>query len=81
VLELKHDLLATDPGHPDEVLNSLIAFMAPVEAGQSGGPLVAGSGDVVGMVTAGGRNAAGVMIGFAIPIDTALSIAHQLLGH
>jgi S1-C subfamily serine protease len=80
VLELKHDLLATDPGHPDEVLNSLIAFMAPVEAGQSGGPLVDGSGDVVGMVTAGGPNAAGVMIGFAIPIDTALTIANHLLG-
>lgn len=80
VLELGHDLLAADPGHPDEVLNGLIAFMAPVESGQSGGPLVNGSGDVVGMVTAGGVNTAGVMIGYAIPIDTALSIAHQLLG-
>jgi S1-C subfamily serine protease len=79
-LELSHDLLAADPGHPDEVLNGLIAFLAPVEAGQSGGPLVDGSGDVVGMVTAGGVNAAGMMIGYAIPIDTALAIAHHLLG-
>lgn len=80
VLELGHDLVAGDPGHPNEVLNGLVAFAAPVEAGDSGGPLVDGSGDVVGMVTAGGLNAAGVMIGYAIPIDTALSIAHQLLG-
>ena len=81
VLELNHNLLAADPGHPDEVLKGLIAFMAPVEAGQSGGPLVDGSGDVVGMVTAGGLNTAGIMIGYAIPIDTALTIANHLLGH
>jgi len=80
VIDLNHTLRAVDPGHPDEVLNNLIAFVAPVEAGDSGGPLVDSAGDVVGMVTAGGLDTAGVMVGYAIPIDTALSIAHQLIG-
>ncbi|MBV9252804.1 MAG: serine protease, partial [Actinobacteria bacterium] len=80
VIDLNHTLRAADPGHPDELLTNLIAFVGPVEAGDSGGPLVDSAGDVVGMVTAGGLDAAGVMVGYAIPIDTALSIAHRLIG-
>ncbi|MBV8959176.1 MAG: serine protease [Actinobacteria bacterium] len=80
VIDLNHTLRAADPGHPDELLSNLIAFVGPVEAGDSGGPLVDSAGDVVGMVTAGGLDAAGVMVGYAIPIDTALSIAHRLIG-
>jgi S1-C subfamily serine protease len=78
VVELGHTLEAANPGHPNEVLTNLIAFVAPVEAGDSGGPLINGAGDVVGMVTAGGLDPAGVMIGYAIPIQTALDIANQL---
>ena len=80
VVELGHTLEAANPGHPNEILTDLIAFVAPVEAGDSGGPLIDATGDVVGMVTAGGPDDAGVMIGYAIPIQTALDIARHFLG-
>lgn len=54
---------------------------APLSPGNSGGPLVNSSGQVIAMNTAaatgsGGQNASN--IGFAIPINEALSIASQI---
>lgn len=66
-------------GSSDE-LNGLIEFAAPVRAGDSGGPVVNGAGQVVGITTAasvsyrmgpGGK-------GFAIPINDAMSVANQI---
>jgi serine protease Do len=66
-------------GSSDE-LNGLIEFAAPVRAGDSGGPVVNGAGQVVGITTAasvnyqlgpGGK-------GFAIPINDAMGIAGQI---
>lgn len=66
-------------GSSDE-LNGLIEFAAPVRAGDSGGPVVNGAGQVVGITTAasvnyqlgpGGK-------GFAIPINDAIGIAGQI---
>ncbi|MGV0743040.1 S1C family serine protease [Mycolicibacterium sp. XJ870] len=66
-------------GSTDE-LNGLIEFAAPVRAGDSGGPVVNGAGQVVGMTTAasvnfrmgpGGK-------GFAIPINDAMGVAGQI---
>ncbi len=66
-------------GSKDE-LTGLIEFAAPVVAGDSGGPVVNGAGQVVGVTTAasvnfrmgpGGK-------GFAIPIDDAMAIANQI---
>lgn len=66
-------------GSSDE-LTGLIEFAAPVIAGDSGGPVVNGAGQVVGITTAasvnfrmgpGGK-------GFAIPINDAMATANQI---
>lgn len=66
-------------GTSDE-LTGLIEFAAPVRAGDSGGPVVNGAGQVVGITTAasvnfrmgpGGK-------GFAIPINDAMAVANQI---
>jgi S1-C subfamily serine protease len=66
-------------GTADE-LNGLLEFAAPVRAGDSGGPVVNGAGQVVGVTTAasvnfrmgpGGK-------GFAIPINDAMGVAGQI---
>jgi serine protease Do len=66
-------------GTSDE-LTGLIEFAAPVRAGDSGGPVVNGAGQVVGVTTAasvnfrmgpGGK-------GFAIPINDAIGVANQI---
>ncbi|MCT7661667.1 S1C family serine protease [Mycobacterium deserti] len=66
-------------GSTDE-LSGLIEFAAPVVAGDSGGPVVNGVGQVVGITTAASVNfrlgPGGE--GFAIPINDALAIANQI---
>ena len=66
-------------GTSDE-LTGLIEFAAPVRAGDSGGPVVNGAGQVVGITTAasvnfrmgpGGK-------GFAIPINDAMGVVGQI---
>ena len=66
-----------------ETLHGTIQTNADIQPGDSGGPLASSAG-VIGMDTAG--NAAGDMrgpaAGFAIPINTALSVARQIAaGH
>ena len=61
-----------------ETLHGMIQANADIVAGDSGGPL-AGPGGVIGMDTAG--NDAGSeqqTVGFAIPVNTALSVARQI---
>jgi S1-C subfamily serine protease len=61
-----------------ETLHGMIQVNAGIVAGDSGGPL-AGSGGVIGMDTAG--NDPGYQqraAGFAIPVNTALSVARQI---
>jgi S1-C subfamily serine protease len=66
-------------GSSDEI-TGLFEFAAPVRAGDSGGPVINGAGQVVGMTTAasvnfrmgpGGK-------GFAIPINDAMAVAGQI---
>ncbi len=66
-------------GSSDE-LTGLIEFAAPVVAGDSGGPVVNGAGQVVGITTAASVNfrlgPGGE--GFAIPINDAMGVAGQI---
>jgi S1-C subfamily serine protease len=64
-----------------EQLNGLIETNAGIVAGDSGGPLVNAAGKVIGMDTAasgGFQFASSGTQGFAIPINQALAIAHQI---
>jgi S1-C subfamily serine protease len=61
-----------------ETLHGMIQTNANIVAGDSGGPL-AGSGGVIGMDTAGNdANSQQQAVGFAIPLNTALSVARQI---
>ena len=56
---------------------------APINHGNSGGPLLDRSGGVIGISSQieGGTVNANVGVGFAVPSDTARSVAEQLLRH
>ena len=86
VTALGQSIAAADElGQHYEYLNGMIQTNAPIQPGDSGGPLVNSSGQVVGLDTAASgasvRRGAdqGAVQAFAIPIDTALSYAHQLM--
>ena len=69
-----------------ETLHGMIQTSANIVPGDSGGPLSTASGQVIGMDTAGNSVSLGQQpprpTGFAIPIDTALSVARQIAaGH
>jgi S1-C subfamily serine protease len=59
---------------------------ASINHGNSGGPLINNQGQVIGInsqILSDGPNSGSIGIGFAVPINTALSVAHQLItkGH
>jgi S1-C subfamily serine protease len=73
-------------GAPDQssvYLHEVIQTDAPINPGNSGGALVDGSGRLIGInsaiLTAGQVANAGV--GFAIPVDTVVDVADQLIAH
>ncbi|MFI5781696.1 S1C family serine protease [Nocardia sp. NPDC051570] len=62
-------------------LTGMIEVAAPVASGQSGGALVDRYGAVVGVITASSgevARAAGRASGYAVPIDTAMSVIRQI---
>ena len=80
---LDQSIKASDSGAgTTEKLHGMIETNAPIQEGDSGGPLVNGSGAVIGMDTAANtarvRRRLAATTGFAIPINTALSIANQI---
>jgi S1-C subfamily serine protease len=87
VTALNQSITASDDGDgTSEQLSGLIETNADIQPGDSGGSLVNTSGDVIGMDTAAsagtsfqfnGQSSSGSQ-GFAIPIDTALSIAKTI---
>ncbi len=62
---------------PSESLSGLIETDAAIQAGDSGGPLNDASGAIVGMDTAASEG--GTPDGYAIPITTAVSLAHKIV--
>ena len=60
-----------------ETLHGMIQTNADIVAGDSGGPL-SSSGGVIGMDTAGSAANSAQTTGFAIPINTAMSVARQI---
>jgi len=82
VTALDQEIVASDEnGTNQEQLQGLIQIDARLQAGESGGPLYNGAGEVIGVDTAGeafrrfsGRGG----VGFAIPINAALVIANDI---
>lgn len=61
-----------------ETLSGLIEFSAAVVPGDSGGPLLDDEGEVVGMTTAASANSQVTTVAYAITVEDALVIAHQI---
>ena len=82
VTALDQSITASDEAAgTSEQLTGLIETNAPIEPGDSGGPLVDASGNVIGIDTAASSSfqfQSGANEGFAIPINTAVSIARQI---
>jgi S1-C subfamily serine protease len=82
VQALNQEITASDVGGANaEQLSGLIQTNAPLQPGDSGGPLLNGNNQVVGMDTAassGFRFQSASDVAFAIPIDKALAVAHQI---
>ena len=82
VTALNQSIIASDEtAGTSERLTGLIETNTPIEPGYSGGPLVDASGNVIGMDTAASSSfqfQSGANVGFAIPINTAVSIARQI---
>jgi S1-C subfamily serine protease len=84
VVALGQTITASDSnGSNAQTLENLIQVNAQLLPGDSGGPLYAASGDIIGIDTAASgsgfrasRTTGGE--GFAIPIDDALAVAHQI---
>jgi S1-C subfamily serine protease len=83
VTALNQSITASDQSTgSSEQLTGLIQVAADVQSGDSGGPLANSSGQVVGIDTAASvefRYQASGGTGFAIPINQAVAIAHQII--
>jgi S1-C subfamily serine protease len=84
---INQTITASDQGGEitSETLHGMLSTDASIVSGDSGGPLSNASGQVIGMDTAGDSVNVGEQAptaGFAIPINTALSVARQIAaGH
>ena len=86
VTALNQTITAGDSGAATETLSGMIQMDAFIQPGDSGGPLVNASGKVVGIdaaaQSAGRFGDQGSNVGYAIPINSALTIVHQIeAGH
>jgi len=82
---LNRSIQASDQGsNSTENLSHMLQTNAPIQQGDSGGALANNAGQVIGMITAANTatssqfGQAGGTLGFAIPINTALTIARQI---
>ncbi len=84
ITNLNQTITASDDGSgaASERLTGMLQTSAHIIPGDSGGPLVNTDGKVIGMDTAastGSFNNASQDVGFAIPINRALTIAHKII--
>ena len=83
ITALGRTITASDSGSGQntETLHNMLQTNAPIAEGDSGGALANAAGQVIGMNTAANSQSlggAGTSMGFAIPIDRALSIAKKI---
>ena len=85
IVALNRQITASDPGYGTaERLSGLIQTNADIQPGDSGGPLVNTAGQVIAMDTAAGSNFSfgpTATQGYAIPVETATSLATQIESH
>jgi S1-C subfamily serine protease len=86
ITALHRTITASDAGSgASETLHNMLQTNAQIAEGDSGGPLANAAGQVIGMNTAANTQSfgpQGTSEGFAIPINHALAIAHQMAaGH
>jgi S1-C subfamily serine protease len=81
ITQLNQTITASDELGGTETLHGMLQTNAQIVEGDSGGPLVSLGGRVIGMDTAASSGSFGNQasnVGFAIPINRALSIARQI---
>jgi S1-C subfamily serine protease len=74
-------ITASDSGsNSSETLHGMLQTNAPIQPGDSGGPLANAAGQVIGMNTAANTQnlGPGQSMGYSIPIDRALTLVHQM---
>ena len=85
ILSLGQTLRVSDDENGSELLHGLIETNAPLQPGDSGGPLTDANGNVIGVDTAASSSFvfdSGSTRGFAIPINNATAVVSQILaGH
>jgi len=84
ITNLNQTITASDDLGGSETLHGMLQTNASIVEGDSGGPLVNTGGKVIGMDTAAssgsfGSSQGGGDVGFAIPINRALTIAHEII--
>src|ERR1700689_4988427 len=81
ITNLDQTITASDDLGGSETLHDMLQTNADIVEGDSGGPLSTVNGKVIGMDTAASTASVGsqTTTGFAIPIDRALNIAHQIV--
>ena len=81
VNSLNKTISPTDESTGDtETLHNMLQTNADIVSGDSGGPLANAAGQVIGMTTANASSSqsSSSVLGYAIPINTALAVAHQI---
>ncbi|MGA7988717.1 MAG: trypsin-like peptidase domain-containing protein [Candidatus Dormiibacterota bacterium] len=84
VSQLDQQITASDESGDTENLTGMLQVEAQIEPGDSGGPEINASGQVVGITTAGSQSNVpsgqeqGARTGFAIPINKAMSIVAEI---
>jgi len=82
ISDIGRSIAVSDDRGGTEHLTDMIQTSAPIQPGDSGGALVDSSGDVIGMITAGGQRVgigvAPSSVGFAIPTSDALDIVNDI---